>query len=130
MLFCAAIRKDSVSLLRLRFLSRVQACSCEISLVCPLKYLYSFSSSHFCFPAIFILLLLVLSVMFLVRVVSLTLRLFMQSSSHCIDASTLSWMLASPLLPFFLTNTVCLRHLWDVMLYASSWVFLLSGPFV
>ena len=46
-LFCAAIRRDSVSLLRFPFLSRVQVFSSETSLVCRLKYPYSCFSSHF-----------------------------------------------------------------------------------
>ena len=33
-LFCVAIRKDSISLLRFPFLSHVQVFSCEISLIC------------------------------------------------------------------------------------------------
>ena len=45
-LFCAAIRKDSGSVLRLPFLSHIQAFSCEISLVCRLTYSYSCFPSH------------------------------------------------------------------------------------
>ena len=44
-LFAAAIRRDSVSLLRFLFLSHVQVISCEILLVC---HTYSCFSSHFC----------------------------------------------------------------------------------
>ena len=40
--------------------------------------------------------------LFLVAVISFPLRFFVKSSSHCIDTSTLSWMLAYPLLPSFL----------------------------
>ena len=50
-LFCAVIRRDSVSLLRFPFFNHVQAFSCEISLVCRLKYPYS------CFPTLFVSLL-------------------------------------------------------------------------
>ena len=42
---CAAIRRDSVSLLRLPFLYHVQVFSCDISLVCRLKCSYSCFSS-------------------------------------------------------------------------------------
>ena len=49
-------------------------------------------------------------------------------------ASTQSSMLISPLPSFFfffffLTHTVCLHNLWNVKLYGSSLVFILSGPF-
>ena len=48
-LFCAAIRRDSVFLLRFPFLNHIQVFSCEILLICHLKCLYSCFSSHFCF---------------------------------------------------------------------------------
>ena len=60
-LFCAAIRKDSVFLLRLPF----QVFSYEILLVCLLKYPYSCFSSHFSFQVIVVLFVLMLSVMFI-----------------------------------------------------------------
>ena len=53
----------------------------------------------------------------------------MNSSSFCIDASTLSWMLVSPLL-LFLTQYSLSMSLRGVRPYASSLVFLFSGPFV
>ena len=68
-LFCAAIRRDSVSLLRFRFLSLVQVFSCEI-LLSRLKCSLSCFSSRFCFLVIVILLVFVLSVSFLVAVIS------------------------------------------------------------
>ena len=53
----------------------------------------------------------------------------MQSSSLCIDASTLSSMLAYPLPPsFFSWQSLC--HLWDIRSYAWSSVFLFCDPFV
>ena len=67
--FCLAIRKDSVSLKRFPCFSHVQILSCEISLVCRLKYPYSCFSSHFCFLVIVVLLVLVLFVLFLVAVI-------------------------------------------------------------
>ena len=47
-LFCAVIRRDSVSLLSFSFLSHIQVFSWEISFVCRLKYSYS------CFLLIFV----------------------------------------------------------------------------
>ena len=46
-LFCAAIWRDLVSLLRFLFLSHVQVFLCQISLVCRLKSLCSCFSLHF-----------------------------------------------------------------------------------
>ena len=48
-LFCAAIRRNSVSLLKLPYFSHVEIFWCEISLVCCLKYPYS----CFFFPFLF-----------------------------------------------------------------------------
>ena len=47
-LFCAAIKRHSVSLLRFPFLCHVHIFSYLIFLVCCLKYLYSCFSSYFC----------------------------------------------------------------------------------
>ena len=47
--FCAAIKRDTVSLLKFPFLSHIYAFSWEMSLVSHLKCLYSCFSSHF-FP--------------------------------------------------------------------------------
>ena len=55
-LFCASIRRDSVSLLRFHFLSNVQVFSCSISPVCRLISPYICFSSHFCFLVLFIFL--------------------------------------------------------------------------
>ena len=52
------------------------------------------------------------------------------SSSPHIDASTLSWMLASPLPSSFLSFTYNLCHLLDVKHCVSSSTFLSTGPFV
>ena len=71
-LFCAAIRRDSVSLIRCPFLSHVQVFSCEMLLISHLKRPYSCFSSHFCFLIIVVLLVLVLSVLFLGTVISLS----------------------------------------------------------
>ena len=55
-LFCAAIWRDSVSLLRFLFLCHVHVFSCEISLVSRLKRICSGFSAHFCFLVIVVLL--------------------------------------------------------------------------
>ena len=64
------IRTDSVSLslLRFPFLSHVQVLTCEISLLCRLKYPYSCFSSHFYFLVI-LLLNIVLLVLLLITII-------------------------------------------------------------
>ena len=69
-LFCAAIRRDSVSFLKFPFLSHVQVLSCEMLLISRLKRPWSCFSSHFCFLVFVILLSIVLSVLFLMAVIS------------------------------------------------------------
>ena len=132
-LFCAAIRRDSVSLISFLFVRHVQVFSCEMSFFSRLKCPYCCFSFHFCFLVIFVLLMLVLSVLFLVAVISLPPPFFIWSSRRCINALTSSWILASPLPPSFLC-TVCLHHLWDVrqnhVWYFSSKVDHGSSSFV
>ena len=70
-LFCAAIRRDSVYILRFPFLSHVQVFSCEILFVCRLKCPYNCFSYHFFFLVIVILLIIMLPELFLVSVISL-----------------------------------------------------------
>ena len=53
---CPAIRGNSVSFFRFLFLSHVQVLSCEISLLCRLKYPYICFSSNFCFLVITVML--------------------------------------------------------------------------
>ena len=101
-LFCVAIGRDLDFLLWFPVLSHVQVFSWEILLVCLLKYPYSCFSFHFCFLVIFVLLMFVLSVLFLVVVISLPLHFLMLSSSCCIKATTLSSMLVRLLPPYFL----------------------------
>ena len=101
-LFCAAIRRNSVSLINFPFLSHVPVFSCEMLLISHLKGPWSCFSSHFCFLVIVILLYIVLSVLFLMAVICPLLCFSMSSSSRCMDVSTLSSMLASPLPPSFL----------------------------
>ena len=116
-LFCTAIRRDSVSLLRFPFFSHVHIFSCEMSLVSRLKHPYSCFSSHFYFLVIFILLIFVLSVLFLVVVISLPL----------INTSTLFSMLASLLPPSFLviyslsTSSLRCKALWIIISFLVLW---------
>ena len=72
-LFCAAIRRDSVSLLKFPFLSHVQVLSCEVLFISRLKTPIELFSFPFSFLVIVILLSIVLSVSFLVAVMSLPL---------------------------------------------------------
>ena len=86
-LFCATIRRDSVSLFRIPFLSPVQVFSFEISLLCRLKYTKNCFSFHFCFLVIIDLLILVLLVLFFDSLIS-HFWLFLcclLSSFRCID---------------------------------------------
>ena len=108
-LFSAAIRRDCLFLLRFFFLRHVQFFSCEILLIFRLKYPNSWFSFHFYFLIIAVHLIIALFVLFLVAVISLSLLFFLMLSSSCIDVSTLSSMLASPL-PF-LIHIFCLYHL-------------------
>ena len=114
-LFCAAIRRNSVTLFRFPFLSHVQLFSCEISL-CRLKYPYSCFSFHAYFLVIVISLIIVL---FLFAVIALFYVVF-ESSYRCIGPLLNA---CEPASSFF----SCLCHLWDVKSYALSLVFLFSG---
>ena len=69
-LFCVAIRRDSVSLLRFPFLSHIHIFSSEISFVCRLNCPYS-CFPHFYFLIILVQSMIVLSVLFLAAVISL-----------------------------------------------------------
>ena len=100
-LFRAAIRRDSVSLLRFPFLIHVKVFSCRISLVSCLKCPYS----CFSFPFLFS------SYCSVDDCVACNVaggcnqsssELFMKSSSRCIDSSTQSSMLTRPLPHSFL----------------------------
>ena len=74
-LFCITIWRDSVSLIKFHFFSRVLVL-CEISSVCSLKYPCSCFSCHFYFLVIFVILIIILSVLFLLPVTSLSLLFF------------------------------------------------------
>ena len=87
----------------------------------------------FCFLVIFVILMHVLSVLFLVAMISLTLRFLMKSSSHCIDATSLTSMLQSPLPPSFLDTyslwTSC-KALWIVISFLVLRSIFWSFPLV
>ena len=105
-LFCTAIGRDSVSRVKFSFLCQVQVFWCEMLFISLLRRPLSCFSSHFCFLVIFLLLFIVLSVSFLMAVNSPPSCFPMLSSNHCIDASTLSSMLASSLPPSFLDTYI------------------------
>ena len=109
---CATIRRDSVSLLMFPFLSHVLVFPCEMSSVCRLKYPYSCFSSHTCFVVI-VLLNFMLSMLFLVTVIRLSLLFWMHSSGPR------GWRV------FYL-----LLFLIHIVYVISSLAFLSSGPFV
>ena len=69
-LFCVAIRRDSISLLKFPFLNHVHIFSCEMLLISRLKPPQSCFSSHFRFLVISFLEILMLSVLFLRAVIS------------------------------------------------------------
>ena len=134
-LFWAAIRIDSVSLLNCPFRSHVQILLFETSLVYRLKYPYSCFSTHFCF-LVFVLLIIMLSVLFLISITSLSLLFFMYSSSPYIDALTLSLMLANPLPPSFLDtynqsiSSLGCEALCIVIGFLVIWIICLSSSLV
>ena len=106
-LFCAAFRRDLFFLLRFPFLSHIQVFLSEILFVCLSKYPWSFPS-HFCFLVISVLLMPVLSVLFLVAVISFPPRLL----RRWIDSSMLSY------LPSFLNALLLLLLLlFDLQFY-------------
>ena len=110
-LFCAAIKRDSVFLLRFPCLSssflmwNFTCLLLEISMQL-FFFLLSFSA-YFCSVDACV-----------VSIVSghcnqSSSMLFYVVSSHCIDALMLSWTLL-----LLLIHTICLRHLWGVRFYA------------
>ena len=69
-LSCAAISRDSVSILKFPFLSHIQVFLCEMLSISRLKRPQSCFYCHFCFLVIVILLAIVLSVSFFMAVIS------------------------------------------------------------
>ena len=129
-LFCAAIRRDSVALLKSLFLSHIQVLSCEMLFISRLKRHWSCFSSHFCFIVFVILLSIVLSVLFLMAVISPPTCFFyavfesMYGCHRCIRC----WQVL--FFPLFMVHIVFLRRFWDVKPCAWSLLFLFFGPFV
>ena len=72
-LFCAAIKRDSVSLLGFPFRSYILVFSCKISPVCLLKYPYSCFSSYFSFLVIVVSFVLISSMLLQAAVISFSL---------------------------------------------------------
>ena len=128
-LFSAAIRRDWVSLLRFPFRNYAQVFSCEISLVCHLKYPYSCFPSRFFFLVIIVLFIFMLSMQFLVAVISLSL-LFLCSPRVLVLIHLQRIQCNCVLLLFlFLTHWVCLCHLLDVRPCAETSISLSLGPY-
>ena len=75
--FYTIIKRDSVSFLRLPFLSYVHVFWLEMLLISHLKRPWNCFCSHFCFLVIVVQLVLVLFVLYLVAVISLSLRFCM-----------------------------------------------------
>ena len=133
-LFCAAVRRDSVSFLKFPFLSHVQVFLWEISLVCHLKcpyccFLPIFVSRLFCFSWCLCCLFCSL------WLYSVFLRVFIYFSGYFIDESTLSWMLESPLSPFFLhiqftVSSLGCKALCTVMSFLVIWSICWSSSLV
>ena len=123
-LFCAAIRRDSVSLFKFPFLCHIPGSSFKSLPVCRLKCSYCCFSYHFCFLVIFHLSILVSSVLFPVAVTCLP------PPFLCIllvDVSTLSAILVSPLPPYFLVtynlsmSSLGCKAIWIVMSIFVLW---------
>ena len=108
--FCAAIRRDSVSLLNLPFLGHVQVFLFKMFFISRLKSFFLF----FVFLVIVVLLVLVLSVLFLVAVISLPPCMYVVFKLYWCDNIVFRASKSSSSL-LFLTH-----HLWDVMPYARS----------
>ena len=128
-LSCAAIRRDSVSLLRFPFLSQVQVFWCEMLFIRRLKQPESCFPPHFCYLVVVILSFIVLSVSTLMVVISPRSCFSMLPSSRCMDASTVSSMLACPLPPSFLdtyslsTSSIIIIIYYILLTYLYDYLF-------
>ena len=131
-LFCVAIRRDSVSLLRFPFLSHIQVFSCEMLLISHLKRPYSYFSSHFCFLVIVILLVFMLSVLFgdCNQSSSALFYVVFKLSYQCVNAVVNA---GSPLPPSFLdtyslsTSSMGYNALCMVISFLDLWSIFLSS---
>ena len=85
-LFCAAVTRDSISLLKSPFCCNIL--SFAISQACRLKYPYSCFSSHFCLLVFIFCFVLMLPLLPLAAVISLFLLFLMYFSGLYIDEST------------------------------------------
>ena len=114
-LSCAAIRRDSVSLLRFPFLSHIHVFSRDMFKTPTELFFFPFLfSSHIHSVGLCV-----------VNIISggcnqSSSVLFYVALESCIDASTPSSMLI---------HIVCQRRLWDVIPYAWSLVYLFFSPF-
>ena len=126
-LFCAAIRSDSVSILRYHFCSHALVISYKILSVCRLKYPHS-CSSHF-FSLVFLPLFVLMLVVLLMAIVIIFSMFFsMQSFRHRIDASTQASILLNTLHPFLDTYSLSMSSLVSKALCVVI-IFLSFGPF-
>ena len=126
-LFCAAIRRDSVSLLWFPFLSHVKFSHVRFHLFVT----WNVHSAVFLPIFVFWLFLFcwcLCCLLFQVTVISLSLCFFYVFFLSLYWCNDIIWQ--DLFLLLFLTHTVCLYHLWDVRPYALSWVFLFFGPFI
>ena len=103
-LFCAAIRRDSVSLLKFPFLSHVQVLLCEMLFISRLNRPWGCFPSHFCFLVFVIVLFIVLSVLFLMAVIS-HLSCFLCSHRVVVWKCLRCWQVL--FLSLFLVHIVC-----------------------
>ena len=69
-LFCAAIRRDSVSLWKFPFLSHVQVLSSEMLFISRLKRPWSCFPSYFCFLVIVIVISIIITIITLIIIVT------------------------------------------------------------
>ena len=124
-LFCAVIRRDSVSLLKFPFLSHVQDFSCKMLFISRLKRPEICFPSPFCFQVFIIYLVSVVSIIF--NGCNQSFMFSMQSSSHL--SMRQNCLQCWQVLPLFLIQIFCQRRPFDVLAYAWSLISLFFGPF-
>ena len=86
-LFWSAIKRDSISLFKFLFPNHIQVILREISLVCRLKYPYSYFFPHFCLlDFLFVVFLIDHNLILLIRIatINLSLPFFVNSLSSWI----------------------------------------------